>query len=309
MINITERDKKFLLILNETGACNSKLPLTIYPTRYCRSRLEKMEKERIINRKYNLIVLGVEGKNYLESIDIIPKVVATMPIDRQRRLARALELKYLLPSMDVVTSAKYKKDNNLNRGMQFVAAATTADNIDYLIYDVSKVLSTEGQKQILKELKNKRGVISKVIILTRNRDFAMLMSVSNVYINQLLILPPNVLCMNLFNKMGKGNFDKNVFGVAFPELLNKSVFNTKQTQYIIGNNSYFNLVLNNITVFSTLSSIDLLANNRNNISTQIYNLVCLDSEESLIKDTVDRLKFKTLNIKITTITDEQISSF
>ncbi|MBU3200306.1 hypothetical protein LL037_18670 [Clostridium estertheticum] len=308
MINVTKRDEIFLLTLNETGACNSRLPLTFYPTRYCRNRLEKMENERIINRKYGLITLGVEGKNYLESIDVIPKVVATMPIARQRRLARALELKYLLPGMTVVSSSEYKRENNLNRGMQFVAAATTCDNTDYLIYDVPKVLSIEAQKQIFKELKNKKGVISKVIILTRNNQFATLISAGNVHVNELLLLPPNKLCINLLNIMGKGNFDKNVFGVAFPELLNNNLFNEKQTQYIAGNNSYFNLVLNNITVFSTLSSIDNLATYSNNISSQIYNLICMDFEESLIKDTVASLKFKTLNIKITTITDVQISS-
>ncbi len=309
MINITERDKKFLLKLNETGACNSKLPLTIYPKRYCRNKLEKMEKEKIINRKYGLITLAVNGKIYLESIDVVPKVVATMPIARQRRLARATELKYLLPNMKVVTSAEYKKQNNLNRGMQFVAAATTCDNTDYLIYDVPKILTSEAQKQILKELKNKRGVISKVIILTRNNDFIRMIFTSTIYVNQLLLVPPNIFFINLLNLMGKGDFDKNIIGAAFPELLNNSVFNKKETQYIIGNNSYFNLILNNISAFSTLSSIDILAFHSNNRSNQIYNLVCLDFEEPLIKDTIERLKFKALNIKITTITEDQISAF
>lgn len=268
-----------------------------------------MEKEKIINRKYDLITLGVNGKIYLEGIDVVPKVVATMPIGRQRRLARALELKYLLPNMKVVTSSKYKRENNLNRGMQFVAAATTADNIDYLIYDVPKVLSIVAQKQILKELKNKKGVISKVIVLTRNKDFVRMICTSTIYINQLLLIPPNALFINLLNIMAKGSFDKHIIGVAFPELLNNIIFNKNQTHYIVGDNSYLNLVLNNISAFSTLSSLDILAFQSNNRSSQIYNIVCLDFEEPSIKDTLERLKFKALNIKITTITTEQISSF
>ncbi len=308
-MKIAERDTRFLLTINETGACNSKLPLTIYPKRYCRNKLEKMEKEKIINRKYDLITLGVNGKIYLESIGVIPKVVATMPVARQKRLARATELKYLLPEMTVVSSSEYKKENNLNRGMQFVAAATTADMDDYLIYDVPKILTTEAQKQILKELKNKRGVISKVIILTTNNAFAMLVSTGNININELLLLPTDELFINLLNIMAKGNFDRKILGVAFPELLNNKIFDEKQTQYILGNKSYINLVLSNISALATLSNLDAHAINTNNNSNHIYNVVCMDSQKSFFEFIIEILKFKKLNVNITTITADQISAF
>lgn len=170
MITITERDKKFLLVLNETGACNAKLPLTIYPKRYCRTKLEKMEKEKIIIRKYDLIALGIKGKAYLESIGVVPIIVFTKPIASQRRLARATELKYLLPTMKVFTSAQYKKEKNLNREMQFVAAATTTDQIDYLIYDAPILLvgQTSKNASVLDYIKEHLATDGNIYILGEN---------------------------------------------------------------------------------------------------------------------------------------------
>lgn len=308
MITLTERDEKFLLALNETGACNSKLPLMFYPHRYCRTKLEKMEKEKIIIRKYDLIVLGIKGKVYLESLGVVPIVVATKPIDAQRRLARALELRYLLPSMEIFTSSKYKKENNLNRGMQFIAAATTADKIDYLIYDVPKILTCEAKTQIIRELKNKKGVINNVIIFTRNKDFIQMLSTSNIYVNELLILPPNDLHIKLLNTLSKGDFDRKVIAAAFPELLDNKVFDKKQTQYIVGNKTYLDLVLINLSAFDTLSSLDIHAIKTNITSNQIYNVVCLDSQKSFIQFTLDKLNLKRLNVQIKTIVAEKISS-
>ncbi|MBU3188768.1 hypothetical protein K9O30_06285 [Clostridium bowmanii] len=308
MIKLTERDMKFLLALNETGACNAKLPLTIYPKRYCRTKLEKMEKEKIIIRKYDLITLGIKGKAYLESIGVVPIIVATKPIPAQRRLARASELKYLLPNMKVFTSAEYKKENNLNRGMQFVAAATTADKIAYLIYDVPKILTCEAKTQIIRELKNKRNVINRVIIFTKNKDFVLMLSTSNIYVNELLLIPQKDCFINLLNLMGTGDFDRKIIGVAFPELLENQIFNKKQTQYIVKDNTYINLVLNNLSALDMLRSLDIQAIKTNSTTNQIYNVVCLYSQKLYIQYCIQELHMKKLNVQLTTISDEQISS-
>ena len=155
MMKINEREKTLLLKINETGACNSKLPYTIYPKRFSRNILERLEKYKYIIRKYDLIIIGVNGKLYLESIGVVPRIINTMPIAGQRRLARALELKYLLPNMKVVTSGEFKRENNLNRGMQFVSAATTNEDSTYLIYDIPKIISNDSKVQITRELKTK----------------------------------------------------------------------------------------------------------------------------------------------------------
>ncbi|MBZ9624394.1 hypothetical protein G9F71_016195 [Clostridium sp. FP2] len=309
MIKITERDKEFLLILNETGACNSKMPLTIYPNRYCRSKLERMEEERIIIRKYDLIILGIKGKAYLESIGVVPNIVATKPVAAQRRLARALELRHLLSNMRVYTSSEYKKEKNLNRGMQFVAAATTVDKITYLIYDVPKVLTTEAKTQILRELKNKKSLINNVIIFTRNMDFVQILSISNIYVNELLLLPPSDFCINLLNSMAQGDFDRKAIGTAFPQLLENNVFYKKQNQYIVGGHTYMNLVVNNISAYSMLSNMDKHAIQTNNNSNQTYNIVCLDCQEYFIKDIISKLNFKRLNVQIKTIVAGQTSFY
>jgi len=219
MIEITERDKDFLLKLNETGACNTKMLSEFYPERYAMVRIGKMGIEKVVNRKYGLIMLGIEGKNYLESIGVVPKNVDTLPTPTQKRLARVMELKYLLPNMKIETSSTYKREQKLNRGMQFVAVATTKDNITYLVYDVPKKIGTETKTQILNELKNKKDVINNAIVFTRNTDFVQILSANNIYISELLIMPPSVMCINLLNAMGEGNFDRRVIGTAFPELL------------------------------------------------------------------------------------------
>jgi hypothetical protein len=298
MIQIKERDKGFLMIVNETGACSSNLPLTIYPTRYCRSRLELMEREKIINRKYGLIMIGLEGKCYLEGIGVIPKIVDTLSTISQRRLARTSELKYLLPTMEVITSAQYKRENNLNRGMQFVAAATTKEGATYLIYDVPKKLHSESKIQILRELKNKKDEINRAIIFTRNSDFAKVLTTSNVYISELLLLPPNESSFGLLNEMSKGYFDRRIICAAFPELLKENVFYKKQTQYIVGNNFYLNLVLNNISVFNILSSYDMLALQTGSTSNSIYYVVCLKEQRAFFQQTIDQLSLRRLDVQL-----------
>jgi len=297
MIQITERDKKFLLRVNETGACNTKMLFECYPRRYAKDRIEKMGIEKIVNRKHGLIMIGVEGKNYLESIGVVPKIIDTLSLLTQRRLARVLELKYLLPKMKIETSANYKKENNLNRGMQFVAAATTKNNINYLIYDIPKVITTETKTQILKELKNKKDIINNAIIFTRNKDFVQILSTNNVYISELLIMSPSVICISLLNAMGEGSFDSRAIGAAYPELLENKIFNKKQNNYIVGNNSYINLVLNNISAINLLRSLDLFAIQNNALSNQVYNIVCLDEQQLFLADTIEKLNLKKLNIK------------
>jgi hypothetical protein len=65
MIQIAERDKKFLLMVNETGVCTTQVLFKFYPTRYAKDRIEKMGIEKIVNRKYGLIMIGLAGKYYL----------------------------------------------------------------------------------------------------------------------------------------------------------------------------------------------------------------------------------------------------
>ena len=302
MIQISERDKEFLLVVNETGACNSKLPLTIYPKRYCRSRLELMEKEKIVNRKYGLIMLGMEGKNYLESIGVIPKTLDNLQIVSQRRLARVTELKYLLPEMKVVTSAQYKKEKQMNRGMQFVAATTTKNNSTYLIYDVPKRLTIGTQTQLLKELRNKKESIMRAIIFTRNKDFVQVVTSAKVHIEEFLLLPPNDLFVNLINIMAEGDFDRSVIGAAFPNLIEDKIFSKKRSQYIIGGNACINMVLNNVSIFDMLSKLDV-EDVKNDNFVQIYHIVCLDIQKRFLLSKIESLKLKKLNIQIKTIVE------
>lgn len=301
MIIITKRDIAFLSALNETGACNSKFPLKFYKKRFSRNRLEHMEKEKIINRKYNLITLGIEGKIYLESIDIVPKIVNTMPIATQRRLARALELKQLLVNFKVVTSAVYKKKNNLNRGMLFVAAATTKNGINYLIYDIPKVLSVEAKTQILRELKNKKGVIKNVILLTRNRTFLQLLFATDIPVCELLITTPSDISISLLNTMSEGGFDRKVIGASFPEIKDNNIFNVKGNKYIVGNNTYINFTLNNVSAINILRSFNNLAITNNVTSLQTYYIVCLDIQICYLKYIIEEQHIKNLNIQFKVI--------
>ncbi|WP_298836366.1 hypothetical protein [Clostridium sp.] len=309
MIIITERDRDFLMRVNETGACNTRMLFECYPRRYAKDRIEKMGIEKIVNRKYGLIMIGVEGKNYLESIEVVPKIVATLSTVAQRKLARVLELKYLLPNMKIGTSANYKKENKLNRGMLFIAVATTNNNINYLVYDIPKTITAETKIQILKELKNKKNVITNALIFTRNKDFVQILSTNNVYISELLVMPPSTVCMKILNAMGEGDFDRKVIGAAFPELLENKVFNKKQNKYMVGANTYINLVLNNVSAINMLSSLDILAIQNNNLSNQVYILVCLDNQHIFLSSTIEKLNFKKLIIEYKTIAPGQTSFY
>ena len=309
MIEITKRDKDFLLKLNETGACNTKMLSEFYPMRYARVRIEKMGIEKIVNRKYGLIMLGIEGKNYLESIGVIPKIVDTLPTPTQKRLAQVLELKYLLSNMKIETSSAYKREQKLNRGMQFIAVATTKDNITYLIYDVPKKITLATKKQILRELRNKNNIINNAIVITRNSDFNQILISTNVYISELLIIPPSAMSINLLNTMGDGNFDRRVISAAYPELIDHKMFSQKQNKYMDGINTYVNFVLNNASAIGMLRSIDLLATQNNTSSNQIYNIVCLEDQLEFVDDTIKNLHLKKLNIKYKSIVPGQTSFY
>ena len=221
MIEITERDERFLLSLNFSGVCKSSFIETIYPEEYGRKRMRKMEKEKIINRTYGLITLGINGQKYLENLEEQPKMVSHLPRTMLKRLAQALELKRTFYTMQIIPSNEYKQLRNLNRGMQFTAAGITKDNIEYLIYDIPKTLSTDSMNFILKELRNKKSIVSNVIILTTNNTFVQKLFSENVYIRECFVIPTNDLFISLLLKLGEGDFDKNILTLAFPEELGK----------------------------------------------------------------------------------------
>lgn len=300
MIQIMQRDNFFLIAVNETGACNTQMLFKFYPKYYGKERIKKMETEKVVNRKYGLIMLGIEGKNYLESIGVIPKVIDTQSISSQRRLARASELKNLFPTMKVVTSTQHKQEKHMNRGMQFVAATTTKNNSTYLIYDVPKKLTIGAQTLLLKELRNKNESITRTIVFTRNKDFVQIVSSGKINIEEFLLLPPNDLFVNLINIMAEGDFDRKVLGAAFPNLIEDLVFSKKINQYIVGCNAYINMLLNNISIFNMLSILDV-QDAKNDNFVQTYNIVCLDIQEQFLLSKIESLKLKKLNIQITTI--------
>ena len=60
MKQIMERDRNFLIAINETGACNTQILFRFYPESYGKERIRKMEAEKLVTRKYGLMMLGVE---------------------------------------------------------------------------------------------------------------------------------------------------------------------------------------------------------------------------------------------------------
>lgn len=309
MMQITERDKKFLLMVNETGVCTTQVLFKFYPTRYAKDRIEKMGIEKIVNRKYGLIMIGLAGKYYLESIGVVPKMVEKLSTSTQKRLAQVSELIYLLPNMTIETSGTYKTEKKSNRGMQFVAVATTKDNISYLIYEVPNKISLDTKTKILKELKNKKDVNNNAIVFTRNNYFFRILSSNNIFISELLLMPPSVMCINLVNAMGEGNFDRRVIGAAFPELIDHKMFSQKQTEYIDGTNTYINLVLHNVSTTAMLSIYDKIAFTNNTSSNQIYNIVCLDIQLDFNTATIENLNLRKLNVVFKTIAPGQTSFY
>jgi len=307
MIQIMERDKNFLIAINETGACNTQMLFRFYPESYGKERIRKMEAEKLVTRKYGLIMLGAEGKDYLESLGVIPKMADMKPLITQRRLARALELKFLLPVMKVVASSQHKKEYHLNRGMKFVVAATIKTGLTYLIYDVPKRITIGAQTELLKELSNKTESIDRAIIFTQNTNFVQIVSEGKINIDELLVLPPIDLFIGLINKMNDCDFDRRVIGAVFPDLMEDKVFSKKLNQYLIGDIAYINMVLNNVNIFSMLSSLEV-KDEKNDNFIQMYNIVCLDIQEQYLLSKINSLKLKNINIKITPI-DQGESSF
>ena len=229
------------------------------------------------------------------------------PLITQRRLARALELKYLLPVMQVVESSRYKKEYHLNCGMQFVVAATIKTGLTYLVYDVPKRLTSGAKTQLLKELSNKTESIDRAILFTQNTDFGQIVSEGKIHIEKLLLLPPIDLFIGLLNEMSDGDFDRRAIGAVFPDLMEDKVFSKKRNQYYIDGNDYINMVLNNANIFDMLRSLDV-QNEKNDNFVQTYNIVCLDIQEQYLLSKIESLKLKKLIIQITTI-DHDESSF
>lgn len=306
MIQITKRDEEFLRILNKAGACSSKVPKVIYPARYSRNRLEKMEKEKIINRRYNLITLATKGLEYMESIGEKPRSVMTYPIDLQRRLANTLDLSYELPSLKIIPSAEYKRKRKLNRGLQFLAAALTEDGYDYLIYDVSTNAKSKNTRQITKELFNIRNQVTGIIILSQKKTFVQYLIKKNVPISELIILPRKEYFMELLNELGQRDFDAKILGKAFPTIAGHEVFKEKRVQYMIGNNVYMNMILNNVSIFSYLQGLNQVISSSNSSSAQIYNIVCLDIQEEYIKRELESREITNLTIKTKPLSKKEI---
>lgn len=307
MIKITKRDEEFLKIVGKTGACSAKVSKKIYPARYSRNRLEKMEEEKIINRKYNLVTLATKGLEYMESIGEHPKNVLNHSIDLQRKLASTLDLSYELPNMKIIQSANYKKEKNLNRGMHFLAAAITNDGFDYLIYDVSTNAKANNTRQLIKEMFNIKNQVTGVIVLSQKKTFVQYLTKKDIPISELIVLPRKEYFLDIINELGVGEFDARILGKAFPSIAGHEVFNEKRMKYMIGNNVYLNMVLNNVTVFSYLQGLShMLLFSDNNIPAQVYNIVCLDMQEEYIKSELSKRKIENLTIKTKPLSKKEI---
>ena len=109
-----------------------------------------------------------------------------------------------------------------------------------------------------------------------------------MYISELLLLPPNESSFKLLNEMAKGSFDKRIICTAFPELSKQNIFYNKQTQYIVGDNFYLNLGLNNISVFNILSNYDILAVQTGSTSNSIYYVVCFNDQQAFFQQNIDQ---------------------
>ena len=227
-----------------------------------------------------------------------------MPLYMQKRLATTLDIKYILPEMTIVPSAEYKKMKRLNRGMQFIAAARTQDKIDYLLYDITTSTTKEVREQIIKETKNKKNIIQHAIVITSDKTFEKQLKI--VGVPELLVLPKHSIFIKLINEMAKGDFDKKVLSIAYPKLVENEVLNNKNIKYEINSEVYINMVLNNVSVFPYLKSINQLLMQTGSTINQIYNIVCLDIQAPYIKRKTNELNLNKIDIHIEPLSINQI---
>lgn len=306
MIEITERDKEFLLALNFSGACDNNFVHKFYPKRYGRKRMERLDDEKVINRSYGMIILGLKGKEYLEGLGEVPRVVSSFPKNIQKRLIKATNLKYEIPSMNIVLSSEYKRIKKLNRGMQFLVAGITKDNIDYLIYDVPLSATRDFKELLLKEFKNKKNVINNAIVLTKNNSFVQSLAKMNVPIGELLVLPCTKAYLTLLNKLGEGDFDKNILGSVYPEIRGNKQLNMKDCKYIINNATYINMVLNNESAFSYILGMDRLLTSSNSKTGLLFKIVCLNSQQQYMESRIKNLELNLIEIEINTLSLDEV---
>ncbi|MCY6354356.1 hypothetical protein [Clostridium sp. ZS2-4] len=308
MIQITERDLKFLKLLSQEGACSAKIPKIIYPARYSRNRLKKLEEEKLIKKRYNLIMLATKGIEYLESIGEKPKNVSTYQRELQNRIALALDLRYELPNLEIITSSKYKKQQNLNRGMIFVAAARTKQGEDYLIYNVPTKISVENTKLLIKELRSRNSNIYGTIILTKKKNFVQTLINKNIPIRDLIVLPHQEYFLELIDALYHEDFDKKIIELADPSVAGEEdIFTEKKTQYVYKNTVYMNMVLNNISIFSYLQGVNSILSISGSNSNRKYCIVCLDIQQSYIRKEIEKRNLDAnIEIELITLSKEDI---
>jgi len=162
----------------------------------------------------------------------------------------------------------------------------------------------EVREQIIKETKNKKNIIQHAIVITSDKTFEKQLKI--VGVPELLVLPKHSIFIKLINEMAKGDFDKKVLSIAYPKLVENEVLNNKNIKYEINSEVYINMVLNNVSVFPYLKSINQLLMQTGSTINQIYNIVCLDIQAPYIKRKTNELNLNKIDIHIEPLSINQI---
>ena len=238
-IDVQERDRQVLEIIQRYGAINSKVLSRIYGKDYYVKRIRKLKKYKYISKiKNGIYVLGSEGQKYLEEsgIEVIKPI--NMEDRFYEKYADASYIGYLLNEWQLVPSREAKARFNLNRGMKMLGILmNNKDNI--FIYKIPAKIGKIGVDRIKKELNNIRAYgYDAAILLSNSNDFQKLFGIDSCLLTNLYIMPDNDGTLMIINTMATTNLSQwavsNLYDLRALRLAKSKAFDYEnESEYIV----------------------------------------------------------------------------
>lgn len=208
-IDVQERDRQVLEIIQRYGAINSKVLSRIYGKDYYVKRIRKLRRYKYIIRiKNGIYVLGSEGQKYLEESEI--EVIKPINMEERfyQKYADASYIGYLLNKWRLVPSREAKARFNLNRGMKMLGILMNNKN-NIFLYKIPAKIGKVGVDRIKKELNNIRAYgYDAAILLSNSSNFQELFGIDSCLLTNLYIMPDNDGTLMIINTMATTNLSQ-----------------------------------------------------------------------------------------------------
>ena len=251
-ICLRNRDFNFIMYLSEYGIITNENVKLFYDSKYYyKNRLASLAKGEFVERLYGKVVLGREGKSYLNKIGL-----GYRNINRNETYKKRMErisdvsCKVQLAGWFFEPSWRCSVNTYTKRGNRFIGVMSrekrwwqeTDEDFykrSYIVYFLYKDITQRELKYIDKEIDRNKGQFNGLIVFTEDKKYLYNPKFEKIRYKESYIIPYNKKAWEIFkiikNEKFMNNKVREIFGDKLIFLKAKSFF---EEYYIKENNVY-----------------------------------------------------------------------